>query len=53
MECGGKDAAIVDADADVAAAADALLWGSLPNARPDLRGRRAACTDGTTGSSAS
>jgi succinate-semialdehyde dehydrogenase / glutarate-semialdehyde dehydrogenase len=32
MECGGKDAAIVDADADVAAAADALLWGSCTNA---------------------
>ncbi|TDD44502.1 aldehyde dehydrogenase family protein [Nonomuraea terrae] len=31
-ECGGKDAFIVDADADVAAAADACLWGALSNA---------------------
>ena len=32
MECGGKDAMIVDDDADVAAAADAALWGSMSNA---------------------
>ena len=32
MECGGKDAVIVDADADVEAAADAVLWGSCTNA---------------------
>jgi acyl-CoA reductase-like NAD-dependent aldehyde dehydrogenase len=32
IECGGKDALIVDADADVAAAADAALWGGLTNA---------------------
>jgi aldehyde dehydrogenase (NAD+) len=32
MECGGKDALIVDDDADVAAAADAALWGGLSNA---------------------
>ncbi|WP_084960778.1 aldehyde dehydrogenase family protein [Thermoactinospora rubra] len=31
-ECGGKDAFIVDADADVAAAADACLWGAMSNA---------------------
>ncbi|MGW4640062.1 aldehyde dehydrogenase family protein [Sphaerisporangium sp. NPDC004334] len=31
-ECGGKDALIVDADADVAAAADAALWGAMSNA---------------------
>ncbi|NUT09912.1 MAG: aldehyde dehydrogenase family protein [Nonomuraea sp.] len=31
-ECGGKDAFIVDADADLAAAADACLWGALSNA---------------------
>jgi acyl-CoA reductase-like NAD-dependent aldehyde dehydrogenase len=31
-ECGGKDALIVDADADVKAAADAALWGALSNA---------------------
>ncbi|MBG0828345.1 aldehyde dehydrogenase family protein [Planomonospora sp. ID67723] len=30
-ECGGKDALIVDADADVAAAADAALWGAMSN----------------------
>jgi acyl-CoA reductase-like NAD-dependent aldehyde dehydrogenase len=32
MECGGKDAMIVDDDADVASAADAALWGGLSNA---------------------
>ncbi|MBF6171810.1 aldehyde dehydrogenase family protein [Nocardia blacklockiae] len=32
MECGGKDALIVDADADLAAAADAAVWGGLSNA---------------------
>ncbi|HEY9522227.1 MAG TPA: aldehyde dehydrogenase family protein [Thermopolyspora sp.] len=31
-ECGGKDAFIVDADADLGAAADAALWGALSNA---------------------
>ena len=32
MECGGKDAMIVDDDADVAAAAEAALWGGMANA---------------------
>nr|WP_051366855.1 aldehyde dehydrogenase family protein [Hamadaea tsunoensis] len=32
VECGGKDALIVDADADVKAAADAALWGAMTNA---------------------
>lgn len=32
MECGGKDALIVDADADITAAADAAVWGGLSNA---------------------
>ncbi|CAN5436776.1 aldehyde dehydrogenase family protein [soil metagenome] len=32
MECGGKDAMIVDDDANVAAAADAALWGGMSNA---------------------
>ncbi len=32
MECGGKDALIVDDDADVSAAADAALWGGMSNA---------------------
>ncbi|MBE1496025.1 acyl-CoA reductase-like NAD-dependent aldehyde dehydrogenase [Amycolatopsis lexingtonensis] len=32
MECGGKDALLVDADADLAAAADAAVWGGLSNA---------------------
>ena len=32
MECGGKDAMIVDDDADVAAAADAAVWGGMSNA---------------------
>ena len=31
IECGGKDAMVVDADADVSAAADAALWGGLSN----------------------
>jgi acyl-CoA reductase-like NAD-dependent aldehyde dehydrogenase len=31
MECGGKDAIIVDDDADVSAAADAALWGAMSN----------------------
>ncbi|GLW05095.1 aldehyde dehydrogenase [Microtetraspora sp. NBRC 13810] len=31
-ECGGKDALIVDHDADLAAAADAAVWGALSNA---------------------
>jgi acyl-CoA reductase-like NAD-dependent aldehyde dehydrogenase len=32
VECGGKDAMIVDADADLSAAADAALWGGVYNA---------------------
>ncbi|MDQ3503965.1 MAG: aldehyde dehydrogenase family protein [Actinomycetota bacterium] len=32
MECGGKDAMIVAEGADVAAAADAALWGAMSNA---------------------
>lgn len=32
VEAGGKDALIVDADADVDAAADAAVWGALSNA---------------------
>jgi aldehyde dehydrogenase (NAD+) len=32
MECGGKDAMIVDDGADLAAAADAALWGAMSNA---------------------
>ncbi len=32
VECGGKDALIVDADADVSAAADAAVWGAMANA---------------------
>jgi aldehyde dehydrogenase (NAD+) len=32
MECGGKDAMIVAADADVEAAADAAAWGGFSNA---------------------
>ena len=31
MECGGKDALIVAADADLAAAADAAVWGAMAN----------------------
>ncbi|HEX5497061.1 MAG TPA: aldehyde dehydrogenase family protein [Mycobacteriales bacterium] len=32
VECGGKDALIVDSDADLVAAADAALWGGMSNA---------------------
>ena len=32
LECGGKDALIVDNDADLVAAADAALWGAVVNA---------------------
>ncbi|HEX8629071.1 MAG TPA: aldehyde dehydrogenase family protein [Catenuloplanes sp.] len=32
LEAGGKDAMIVDSDADVAAAAQAAVWGALTNA---------------------
>ncbi len=31
-ECGGKDALLVDADADLNAAADAAAWGAMSNA---------------------
>lgn len=31
LECGGKDAMVVAADADLAAAADAAVWGGLSN----------------------
>ena len=31
-ECGGKDAMLVDADADLDAAADAAAWGAMSNA---------------------
>jgi acyl-CoA reductase-like NAD-dependent aldehyde dehydrogenase len=32
VECGGKDPLIVDVDADLDAAADAAVWGSMSNA---------------------
>ncbi|HEX6497698.1 MAG TPA: aldehyde dehydrogenase family protein [Micromonosporaceae bacterium] len=32
VECGGKDAMIVDVDADLDAAADACVWGGMTNA---------------------
>ena len=32
IECGGKDALLVDADADLDAAADAITWGAMSNA---------------------
>lgn len=31
LECGGKDAMIVDVDADIEAAADAAVWGGMSN----------------------
>ena len=41
IEAGGKDALLVDEDADLEAAADAALWGALRQRRPDLHRRRA------------
>ncbi|HEY2725152.1 MAG TPA: aldehyde dehydrogenase family protein [Pseudonocardiaceae bacterium] len=32
MECGGKDALLVDSDADLDAAAEAAVWGGMSNA---------------------
>src|SRR3954471_15603909 len=32
LEAGGKDALIVDADADISAAAEAIVWGAMTNA---------------------
>jgi acyl-CoA reductase-like NAD-dependent aldehyde dehydrogenase len=32
LECGGKDALLVDSDADLDAAADAAVWGGMSNA---------------------
>lgn len=32
VECGGKDALIVDGDADLTAAAEAAVWGAMSNA---------------------
>ena len=32
MECGGKDAALVDHDADIKKAAEAILWAAMSNA---------------------
>jgi acyl-CoA reductase-like NAD-dependent aldehyde dehydrogenase len=32
LECGGTDALLVDADANIAAAADAAVWGAMSNA---------------------
>ena len=40
-ECGGKDALLVDADADLDAAADAVAWGAMSNAGQTCVGRRA------------
>ena len=41
IEAGGKDAVLVDEDADLDAAADAALWGAAQQRRPDLHRRRA------------
>lgn len=32
LECGGKDALVVDSDADLTAAAEAAVWGAMANA---------------------
>jgi aldehyde dehydrogenase (NAD+) len=46
IECGGKDAMIVDADADLDAAADAALWGGMANAGQTCVGiERIYCVD--------
>ncbi len=48
MECGGKDAMIVDDGADLAAAADAALWGAMSNAGQTCIGiERVYVTDGS------
>lgn len=41
-ECGGKDAVIVTADADLDAAADAIVWGALSNAGQTCAGGNAS-----------
>ena len=41
LEGGGKDAMIVDADADLDAAAEACVWGAHDQRRPDLHRHRA------------
>ena len=41
IEAGGKDALLVDEDADVDAAADAAAWGAFSQRRADLPRRRA------------
>src|SRR3954447_5937480 len=38
IEAGGKDALIVDADADIPAAAEATVWGGMTNAGPTVIG---------------
>ncbi len=46
VQCGGRDAMIVDDDADVAAAADAALWGGMSNAGQSCTGiERVYATD--------
>ena len=46
MECGGKDAMIVDDDADVAAAAEGALWAAMANAGQTCTGiERVYATD--------
>ena len=45
MECGGKDAMIVDDDADVKAAADAALVGRHEQRRPDVHRHRTGVRD--------
>jgi acyl-CoA reductase-like NAD-dependent aldehyde dehydrogenase len=48
MECGGKDAMIIDDGADLAAAADAALWGAMSNAGQTCIGiERVYVTDGS------
>ena len=48
IECGGKDALIVAADADLDAAADAAVWGGMSNAGQTCVGRRARVRASTT-----
>ena len=45
-ECGGKDALLVAADADLDAAADAAAWGAAVQRRPDLCRHRAGLRGG-------
>ncbi|CCQ14486.1 NAD-dependent aldehyde dehydrogenase [Rhodococcus sp. AW25M09] len=45
VECGGKDPVIVAADADIAAAAEAVAWGAFTNGGQTCVGVERVCVD--------